>query len=54
MTSRVFSQKYRLKDLVKLGGPRLFIVASLFIVMQKADEVLKADSALILKCAAED
>lgn len=49
----VFS-KYRLEDLVKLGCARLFIVACLFIVMQKAEEVLKADSALILKCAAED
>ncbi|KAI9537543.1 hypothetical protein NQZ68_023788 [Dissostichus eleginoides] len=33
----VFS-KYRLEDLVKLGCARLFIVACLFIVMQKAEE----------------
>ena len=51
MTSLVFSQS---KDLVKLGCARLFIVACLFIVMQKAEEVLKADFALILKCGAED
>lgn len=42
------------RDLVRLGCAGLFIVACLFIVMQKAEEVLKADSALILKCAAKD
>ena len=51
MTSLVFSQS---KDLVKLSCAWLFIVACLFIVMQKAEEVLKADFALILKCGAED
>lgn len=51
MTSHVFSQS---KDLVKLGCARLFIVACLFIVMQKAEEVLKADFGLILKCVVED
>lgn len=54
MTLLVLSQSRGWRDLVKLGCARLFIVAYLFIVMQKAEEVLKADSALILKCGAED
>lgn len=54
MTLLALSQSRGWGDLVKLGCARLFIVAYLFIVMQKAVEVLKADSALILKCGAED
>lgn len=54
MTSLVFCQSRDWEDLVKLGCARLFLVACLFIVMQKAEEVLKADFALILKCGAED
>lgn len=54
MTSLLLAQSRNWRDLVKLGCARLFIVAYLFIVMQKAEEVLKADSALILKCAAKD
>lgn len=54
MPSLVLSQSQGRRDLVKLVCALLFIVACLFIVMQKAEEVLKADSALILKCGAED
>lgn len=54
MASLVLPQSRARRDLVRLGCARLFIVACLFIVMQKAEQVLKADSALILKCAAKD
>lgn len=53
MTSLALSPSRDQEDLVKLFA-QLFFVACLFFVMQKTEEALKEDSALILKCGAED